>query len=338
MKKLSFLFLFVICSCALAAQTVTAHKTVKDDMRIFVKDGEEVITAFPSKYLKTDVKIGVVLPQGYEKRQSPFPVVYILGQNLVSKKQIEENFYYRKNNNPQAVFVSVLMPSRPASSAEIAEFFTLELLPYFELNYKVSSSPKERVLAVNGPLAVKGLEIMSSKGDYFKNLALVLFETTPLPALSAGLQDDIKVWAAGNLSNMTRLQTLLEKSGLKFPSGFAYKFAAPDKNKNLWAEVNLNYLLNADTRKVKKAKVHTSLESFSLAAMPSAEVWVDVLLSGGYEVNYVPAELKSAPPFFNWDYSSSRLTPIYGADEGSVTVFGALPSGKPFAVDLKFIK
>lgn len=338
MKKLSFLFLFVICSCALAAQTVTAHKTVKDDMRIYVKDGEEVITAFPSKYLKTDVKIGVILPQRYEKRESPFPVVYILGQNLVSKKQIEENFYLGKNDNPQAVFVSVLMPARPVSAAEIAEFFTLELLPYFELNYKVASSPKERVLAVSGPLAVKGLEIVASKGDYFKNLAIILFETTPLPALSVGLQDDIKVWAAGNLSNMIRLQALLEKSGLKFPSGFAYKFAAPDKNKNLWAEVNLNYLLNADTRKVKKAKVHSSIQHFSLAAMPSAEVWIDVLLSGGFEVNYVPAEVRSAPPFFNWDSAAAHLTPIYGANEGTVTVFGELPSGKPFAADLKLIK
>lgn len=330
--------MFVICSCAAFAQAVTAHKTVKDNMRIFVKDGEEVITAFPSKYLKTDVKIGVILPQGYEKRESPFPVVYILGQNLVNKKQIEEDFYFRKNNNPQAVFVSVLMPARPVSSAEIAEFFTLELLPYFEVNYKISSSPKERVLAASGPFAVKGLEIVSSKGDYFKNLALVLFETTPLPALSAILQDDIKVWAAGNLSNMIRLQTLLEKNGLKFPAGFAYKFAAPDKNKNLWAEVNLNYLLNPETRKVKKAKVHSSLESFSLAAMPSAELWINVLLSGGYEVNYVPAAVKSAPPFFNWDYSAAQLTPIYGADERTVTVFGELPSGKPFAADLKLIK
>ncbi len=338
MKKLSLLFLFVIFSCAAFAQTVTAHKTVKDDMRIFVKDGEEVITAFPSKYLKTNVKIGVILPKGYEKRQSQFPVVYILGQNLVSKKQIEDDFYFSKNNNPQAVFISVLMPARPISSAEIAEFFTLELLPYFELNYKVSSSPKERILAASGPFAVKGLEIVASKGDYFKNLALVLFETTPLPSLSALLQDDIKVWAAGNLSNMIRLQTLLENNGLKFPVGFAYKFAAPDKNKNLWAEINLKYLLNADSRKVKKAKAHSSLESFSLAAMPSAEVWVDVLLSGGYEVNYVPAEIKSAPPFFNWDRSTAQLTPIYGADERTVTVFGALPSGKPFAADLKLIK
>ena len=337
MKKLSFLFLFVICSCALFAQTVTVHTTVKNDMRIFVKDGEEVITAFPSKYLKTDVNIGVILPQGYEKRQSPFPVVYVLGQNLVNKKQVEENFYFRKNDNPQAVFVSVLMPARPVTSAQMAEFFTLELLPYFEVNYKVSSYPKERVLAVSGPLAVKGLEIVSSKGDYFKNLALILLETTPLPALPAGLQDDIKVWAAGNLSNMIRLQTLLENSGLKFPTGFAYKFAAADKNKNIWSDINLNYLLNADTRKVKKAKVHSSLESFSLAQMPSAEVWIDVTL-GGYEVNYVPTELKSAPPFFNWEYSTAHLTPIYGADEGIVNVFGALPSGKPFAVDLKLVK
>lgn len=337
MKKLSFLFLFVICSCALFAQTVTVHTTVKNDMRIFVKDGEEVITAFPSKYLKTDVNIGVILPQGYEKRQSPFPVVYVLGQNLVNKKQVEENFYFRKNDNPQAVFVSVLMPARPVTSAQMAEFFTLELLPYFEVNYKVSSSPKERVLAVSGPLAVKGLEIVSSKGDYFKNLALILLETTPLPALPAGLQDDIKVWAAGNLSNMIRLQTLLENSGLKFPTGFAYKFAAADKNKNIWSEVNLNYLLNADTRKVKKAKLHSSLESFSLAQTPSAEVWIDVTL-GGYEANYVPKELKSAPPFFNWDYAAAHLTPIYGAEEGPVNVFGELPSGKPFAADLKLTK
>ena len=72
--------------------------------------------------------------------------------------------------------------------------------------------------------------------------------------------------------------------------------------------------------------------------MPSAEVWIDVLLSGGFEVNYVPAEVRSAPPFFNWDSSAAQLTPIYGANEGTVTVFGELPSGKPFAADLKLIK
>ena len=60
MKKLLTLFTFVfICQLA-GAQLVTTHNTTNDKMRIFVKDGEEILTAFPSKYLKSNVKIANV--------------------------------------------------------------------------------------------------------------------------------------------------------------------------------------------------------------------------------------------------------------------------------------
>jgi len=337
MKKLFTLFLFVFCSAALWAQSASVHTTVKDDMRIFVKDGEEVLTSFPSKYLKTDVKIGVVFPKGYAKSIVSYPAVYIVGENLVSKKQAEEDFYSRKADNPDAVIISIISPLRQPSVKELGEFLTLEVLPYFELNYKISANPKDRVVALSGPLAIKGLEMLALKGDYFKNAAFILFDTTPLPKLEVPLQDDVTIWAAGSRSNMIRLQAMLESGGFNFPTRFAYKFASESKNKNVWSEVNLNYLLNPSSRKVKKAQVYTSLKEIPLSVMPSFDLWLNVGLKG-YDVNYVPAEIKTAPPFFNWDFASASLTPIYGAEEGPVTVFGTLPTGKPFTGNLKIIK
>lgn len=337
MKKLFTIFLFALCAVAVSAQDITVHNTVKDDMRIFVKDGEEVITAFPSKYLKTDVKVGIVFPKGYAKSIVSYPAVYIISDNLVSRKQAEKAFYSKKSGNPDAVIISIISPMRQPTVKELGEFLTLEVLPYFELNYKILNSPKERVLALSDSLAVKGLEMLSLKGDYFKNVALLLFNTTSLPKLETPLQDDISVWAAGNRSNMMRLQKMLEGEGFEFPADYAYKFASISKDKSIWGEVNLNYLLNRKSRKVKKAKVYTSLKEIPLSVMPSFEMWINVTL-GGYDVNYVPAEIKSAPPFFAWDFEEGIVTPITGAEEGTATIFGKLPTGKPFTTSLKIVK
>ena len=336
MKKFLILFLFVFASAALYAQAAAGHNTVQNAMRIFEHDGEEVITSFPSQYLKGNVKIAVVFPEGYKKSIVKYPTVYILGENLLSKSQIED--YFWKKANPKAIYVSILMPLHQPSPEQLGNFLALEVLPYFELNYKVSSYPEDRAAAFEGSLAIKGLEMLSKKGEYFKNAALLMYETTAMPALEKPLPEDVTIWAAGERTNMIRLQGLLEQNHLVFPGHFAYKFAQKTSPKNFWKDVNVSYLLNKDGRKIKKIKVYSEDNKLSLSALTSVKLWLDVKFDGGYEADYVPPALRTAPPLLNWSAEDGILTPIQGADTGTVTIFGKLAAGNSFAASFDIVK
>lgn len=335
MKKIYFAVFFTCFSAILCAAAPT-HKTINDDMRIFIKDGQEAITRFPSAYLKEDFKINIIFPKDYDTTKERYPAVYLISDKNLEKAYIDTAFYGRKSQNPKAVFITIDIDADFNTQA-LAKFITLELFPYFETNYRILNTPEDRVLAASGEKALEIFEILSLKSGYFKNVALILTDTTAMPAVE-GAPSDISVWAAGSLSNMARLQTLLEKSGLSYLNNFAYRIINTKTDKPVWNEINLLYLLNKGSRGFVEAKSYLGVQKLSEADAKPVTLWLNIKTKGKYLVDYIPQTVKMSPPFFMWDPSSAQLNLIPGAEAGNVKLSGQLPFGGDFETSVKIVK
>ena len=98
MKKLFIFLIFTFCAGFVFARSGAdlvnqiRHnpiKTVqpKKEMRVFVKDGEEIITNFDSAYLKSAPKIHIVFAQQTDQERKP--IVYIISDEEIDKTKIQ---------------------------------------------------------------------------------------------------------------------------------------------------------------------------------------------------------------------------------------------------------
>ncbi|MDR1684475.1 MAG: hypothetical protein LBR90_03335 [Elusimicrobiota bacterium] len=338
MKKFTLLSVFIFCAFAAFAQNAPAQSPAQPAMRVFeVAPGHEVLTNFPSQYLKTPARIDVILPQGYQTGDK-YQTIFLIAPERFDKAKTQRLFWQKKSPVKDAVFVAVDITGADDLAA-LGNFITLELLPYFEVNYKSDNYPQRRVLAAKGPMAAAVLEILVKNSGYFKKAALIFADTTPMPDLN-GIAQDVQIWAAGRVGNMARLQQTLEEQGLKYGANFAYNIFAPQNDERDWTGLNFKYLLNPPSgAALGRLKVYKSADKASLTAQTEITMWAEFTAKDGYKVNYIPREVKTAPPFFSWDADNARLDIIYGAAEGRVKFSAPLYFfGKDFATNVKIVK
>ncbi|MDR1123118.1 MAG: esterase family protein [Elusimicrobiota bacterium] len=306
---------------------------LKEDMRVFVKDGEEVITRFPSKYLENRARLSVYLPEGYADAQGRFPSFYILeheGGPQYARADFADN-----PNMAGAVVIVVSM----SGGGDAGAFLARELLPYIDLNYKTDDTAQARTLLGADDMGLKIIGMLASgAGASFKKAFVALYAATAVPQLGDGFTPDIKIAAAGALGNMARLQQLLEDKNLKFARNFVTAGApCPPTEKceiKPWAAYDYSWL-NAPAAAIAGITPRLGAGKISLAA-GSALLWLDVKFKGGFAASYIPADLKFSPPFLAWDPAAAELSIIPGATAGKVKISGPLYFyGKGFKTSLK---
>lgn len=312
MKKLLFAVFVISCAVAAFAQQ-PAHETVSSSARVFAKDGEDVLTRFPSKYLADGARVNIILPAGYDGAYARYPVVYIISDEAFDKARIAQTWKI----GDKVIFVSLNM-----TPGDKAAFLTKEFLPYIETNYKAEDSPQKRILAAAGADAVEMLALLSSQPGIFQNAALLLQDTTPVPTLGPGLDTRLKIYAAGRLSNIARLQMELERGGLKFTQNFVSKIYMPSESTPSWQQLDFRYFLTPADFAAKSIAAYLSADKIPFEGA-HADLRLDVKTKAG-TLNYIPAELKFSPPFLDWDPSAARLTVIPGATPGKVKISAPL--------------
>jgi hypothetical protein len=288
-------------------------------MRIFVKDGEEVITRFPSKHLKGNIKINVILPDGYEQNNGRYDAVYIISKESFDKNRAK-NLFSNSRAFSNLIFISININGIDYSG-RLYPFLTEEILPFIDLNYKTKTDAQSRIIAASEGVAAEALGFFADENGYFLKLALLFQGATPMPQFHVNPSGGVSIFAAGTFGNMARIQTMLEEKGLKFIENFAYKILESNDEQILWQEINFDFLLSGiKDRKAVSLKFYTSSDSLSIERLDTVDMRLDIKTSGGYRINYIPKNLKIAPPFLNWEADKGELNIIPGATPSKVKI------------------
>ena len=335
-NKKTFLFLtFIFCFCFASAQTgkqllnqiaQTPVKTVKPkgEMRIFVKDGEEVITNFASAYLAAAPKVHIIIPA--ETQQVRKPLIYIISDEEIDKIKIKERLpdFYDKY-----FFVTVRLAE---GETDFTPFLTRELLPYVEVNYPVSSKPQERTLIAKNSFALNYLANLAELFEYMQNAILGFDYSSPLPEIKA--QKGLNLWACGPLENMAALHVSLAKNGLNYLQDFAYNITRDDQ---LVDPANLDFLFNKEGRQIKTQTVYQQFKNLDLNKDFGSEFWLNLTTKSGYKLSYIPQTVRVSPPFLNWSKEQGIFGIIPGAAAGKIKVDGKTEFGKKFKAQFNII-
>lgn len=337
MKKLfvclTFTLTLLLCVGFLSAQTAkqllnqigrTPVKTVKpkSEMRIFTKEGEEVITNFPSANLLAAPKIHVVLPSENTGR---YPSIYIISPEEIDKAKIEKMYptFYGKY-----YFITVKLENEENN---FSTFLTKDLLPYMEVNYAVSSTPQDRTFVAKNSFALAYLADLKNISAYLKNAALGFDYSSPLPEITE--VKGINLWAEGPVDNMGALHVALAKQNLIYLEDFAYDIVTGG-TKHF---DNLEFLFNKKGRKISKITPYQQFEALDLDKDYASLFWLNLKSISGYNLAYIPQDLRIAPPLLNWNRDQAAFNIISGAGVGKIKVSGKTEFGKKFSAKFNII-
>lgn len=335
-KKLFLFFAFIFCFCAGFAQSkpqilnqikASPVKKIKPkgEMRIFVKDGEEVITNFETAYLLSAPKIHIIVPQNIAQERRPS--LYIISDEEIDKAKIQEKYpaFYDKY-----VFVTVRVEEEEDN---FTPFLTRELLPYVEMNYPVSSKPQERTLIAKNSFALNYLANLEELFEYLQNAVLGFDYSSPLPEIKA--QKGLNLWASGPLEDMASLHIRLNQKGLSYLEDFAYVVT---KKAQPVGTANLDFLFNKEGRKVVQTVPYQQFKTLDLNNENiSSAFWLNLTAKNGYDLSYIPQQMRIAPPFLNWNKEQGLFEIIPGAVTGKIKADGKTEFGKKFKVQFNII-
>lgn len=335
MKKLFVVLTFIFCAVSVFAQSGAQlvnkikHNPVKTaqpkkEMRIFVKDGEEVITNFATSYLTVAPKIHIVFAQ--QTNQERKPTVYIIADEEIDKAKIKEKLpaYFDKY-----FFVTVKVED---TQANFTPFLTRELLPYVEVNYPVSAKPQERTLIAKNTFALNYLANLPELFEYLQNAILGFDYSSSLPEIKA--PKGLNLWACGPLENMAALHKSLAANDLVYLQDFAYSIT---KKGQVVEPANLDFLFNKEGRKITKTNIVQLLDTLDLSKDFAAPFWLNLTAKGGYKLSYVPQSVRISPPFLSWDKEQGLFTIIPGATAGKVRVDGTTEFDKKFKATFNLV-
>lgn len=333
MKKLALFLTFIFCVGFVSAQSAqqllnqigrTPVKMVKPkgEMSIFVKDGEEVITNFPSANLTVAPKIHIVFPFENTGR---YPSIYIISPEELDKAKIQKMYpdFFGKY-----FFITVMLEE---GENNFSKFLTSELLPYIEVNYFVHSNAEERTLVVKNSFAIAYLADLENISAYLKNAALGFDYSSPLPEISA--VDGLNLFAEGPVDNMAALHASLAKQNLVYLKDFAYDIIA-DGTKHF---DNLEFLFNKDVRKISKITSYQQFKTLDLNKDFSSLFWLNLKSKDGYTLAYIPQDVRIAPPLLNWNKEQATFNIIPGASVGQIKIDGKTEFGKKFKAKFDII-
>ena len=335
MKKLLVFLTFVFCVGFVSAQTATQLlnqigrapvKTAKPkgEMRVFSKEGEEVVTNFPSSLLTVTPKIHIVFPLQDKNVQARTPSVYIISDEELDTEKI-------KNMYPdfwgKYFFVNVKIEE---GEQNFIPFLTNELLPYIEVNYSVLSNPQDRTLIAKNSFALTYLANLKEISAYLKNAALGFEYSSPLPEIDT--EKGLTLWVDGPVDVAASLHAKLSKLGLVYLDDFAYNIST---GKLTPGSANLDFLFNKENRKITKIKTYQQFNTLNLNKDFASLFWLNLRAKGGYSMAYIPQEVRIAPPLLNWNKEQASFNIISGASVGKVKVDGKTEFGKKFKTKFK---
>jgi len=334
-KKLLVFLTFIFCFYPAFAETgqqllnkigrtPVKQAKPKGEMRIFVKEGEEVITNFETAYLTASPKIHIILPDG--TWQERVPSVYIISPEEIDREKLKEKFPTNYNNY---LFVTV---RSDGEETNFTPFLTHELLPYIEVNYFVSSNATDRTLIVKNSFAINYLTNLEEISEYLQNVVLGFDYSSPLPEIKA--QKGLNLLAYGPLEEMASLHASLAKNGLVYLQDFAYNIA---EKAPLVTPENLDFLFNKEGRKIIKMTPYQQFKTLDLSKDINSAFWLNLTAKNGYNLAYVPQNFRIAPPLLNWDKEQGVFEIISGAAAGKVKVSGKTEFGKNFKAQFTLI-
>lgn len=337
MRKLKLFLSFMFLAVIVSAQVRIVPVSTEGDMRIFNKEGEDVIVYFPSEYLKYEPKINVVFPKDYDTAETRFCSVYV-----INKEELPREALYKEFGNSAAercLYINVRFNAIP-SSAELEGFLTRELLPYIEVNYKAENQEEYRILLTGEGYSASVLNALPGLGNYFGNFALSFYVNTAMPGNLEGINKNISLWALGSKGNMIRLQSVLEGNGLKFFDNFAYLTVDNSGNKEpSFKDIfNLGYFLDKAKILPLKAKGVFGVKSASATSEERFGFKLEVKGKKNFKAEYIPSSLKIAPPFLSWDFDKGLMNVIFGAQPGKVKVTGMAGDAVSFDASFKISK
>ena len=334
-KKLLLVLVCIFCFCSVFAQSgrqfpsqvkLAPAKKVKPkgEMRIFVKDGEEVITNFTSSYLVSAPKIHIVVPE--DAGQERIPSVYIISGEDIDKTKLKAKYpaFYNR-----FIFVTVQIEDEENN---FTLFLTRELLPYVEVNYPVSSNAEKRTLIAKDFFALNYLANLEELFEYIQNVVLGFDYSSPLPEIKA--PKGLNLLAFGPLDNMASLHASLAKQGLVYLQDFAYNIVG---NGQVHDVVNLDFLFDKKGRKVNKILPFQQFKELDLNTNINSAFWLNLTTKNGYELAYIPQKIRIAPPFLNWNRDQGVFEIIPGATAGKIKIDGKTEFGKRFKVQFNVI-
>ena len=199
-------------------------------------------------------------------------------------------------------------------SDKLQDFVSSEWVPYMDTNYATQSYPSGRILAARGEDACQGAINIFAKGN-FAAMAL-LNPGTDLPELS--LQPSQRIYVKGTQEELAAARSLLTENAAY---GAQYAFEYADYEPGWLDGLNMKYL-QADAKDLKVKKVTVQLGSKTLVATPEKSVSLQVYanLANGLKTVFIPQEVRTSPPFLDWDAALGMLRVRAGAEPGTVKI------------------
>ncbi|MBO7238706.1 MAG: hypothetical protein J6U96_05490 [Elusimicrobiaceae bacterium] len=302
MKKIILLALCFASVCVWGAEPL-----------MLVKPGREVFVNFPSAILP-DKAVTVFLPEPAVPLHQKYPVVYLLG---VWPKDAPLAQEILEKSDQKAILVGLNVEEADlADPAKIVQFFSQELVPYIDTNYLTKDEPAFRAIAAYGPSGTKTAAALLARKQLFGRALLV---NSGEEAISfAGADKDLRVLAAGNRAELTVLWQTLQEMGLPYGSQVALQMS---NKASLFANLNLEYLF-AKGADLAVDKLEGEITPKTLFITPQEQARADfrVTLENGMRFDYIPLDLRIAPPYLNWNAGLGVLHPVPGASAGKVKI------------------
>lgn len=281
------------------------------ESRMFVAPGRETFFAFPSEILGDKYTLTVFLPTEVAPISKHYPVIYFIGLDRSDREKFQQ--FAQKNN----VFLAGLfIPEEELESVsdKLTDFIGTEWVPYMDTNYATEASPSSRILAIRGEVGVRGA-VEAFKAGNFGALSL-LNPGTDLPEFL--LQPFQRVYVKGTQEELAAANGLLDE---KATYGEQYALDYADYETGWLDGLNMKYL-QARPQDLKVKKITMQLGSKALVATSgkSTSLQVYASLANGLKTVVIPQNVRTSPPFLDWQAPLGMLRVRDGAETGPITI------------------
>lgn len=302
MKKILLLLTTIGLSCISFAQ----------ESRMFVAPGRETFFAFPSSVLGDKYTLTVFLPTEVAPISKHYPVVYFIGLDRSDRETFQQ---FAQENG---VFLAGLfIPEEEMEQVreKLPEFVSAEWVPYMDTNYSTIAFPSGRVLAARGEVSGSVVAEIFSKGN-FAGLSL-LNPGSNLTGIRCPA--NARVFVSGTQEELASVSRLMAQNGVKYGEQYALDYAPFEEG---WLDaLNMKYLMApAKDVKVKKIEIQAGSKTLPAVAEKSTSLRVYTQLGNGMKTVFVPQEVRTSPPFLDWQDQLGMLRVRSGADVGPVKI------------------
>ena len=280
---------------------------------MLVNPGRETFLNFPSAILP-DKTVTVFLPEAAVPLKQKYPVVYMLGVWPKDAPVVQEVL---DKSTQKAILVGLNVDEADlADSSKLVNFFSQELIPYIDTNYPTITEPSARAIAARGVAGTKVLAALLARKNLFGRAFVA--DSGLQPISFAGADKNLRVLASGPRAEVAVLWQTLSELGFSYGTRAAVLVR---ENANFLKELNLDYLF-ASAQDVEIDKIEGGVSPRMLFISPdqTAQLDVRVILNNGMSFDYIPLDLRLAPPYLSWDGVSGQLRPLPGATAGKVKI------------------